>query len=70
MTGADALKTTMINRPERPHELVPTPLLKGALARSSADARRYAQTGPKEHEDICHLLADEYLTELQARGEL
>lgn len=59
-----------ISHPERPHEFVPTPLLKGALARSSKDAQRYAQTGPKEWEDICHLLADEYLDELRIRGEL
>ncbi len=59
-----------IERPDRPHESVPTPLLKGALSRTSRDAQRYAQTGPKEHEDICHLLADEYLDELRERGEL
>ena len=70
MPGTDALKVAMANRPERPHESVPTPLLKGALARTSTDAKRYAQTGPKAHEDICHLLADEYLTELQTRGEM
>jgi hypothetical protein len=59
-----------ISRPERPHETTPTPILKGALARTSTDAQRYAQTGPKTHEDICHLLADEYLDELRERGEL
>jgi len=59
-----------ISRPERPHETTPTPLLKGALARTSQDAKRYAQTGPKVHEDICHLLANEYLDELHTRGEL
>lgn len=59
-----------IKRPERPHESTPTPLLLGALTRTSKDAQRYAQTGPKAHEDICHLLADEYLDELRTRGEL
>ncbi|MFI6854448.1 hypothetical protein [Streptomyces sp. NPDC050416] len=59
-----------ISRPERPHETTPTPILKGALARASQDAQRYAQTGPKAHEDVCHLLADEYLEELGERGEL
>jgi hypothetical protein len=57
-------------RPDRPHQSTPTPLLKAALARTSQDAQRYAQTGPKEHEDICHLLADEYLDELRTRGDL
>lgn len=57
-------------RPVRPHESTPTPLLKAALARTSQDAQRYAQTGPKQYEDICHLLADEYLDELQKRDEL
>lgn len=57
-------------RPDRPHEATPTPLLKAALARTSQDAQRYAQTGPKAHEDVCHLLADEYLDELGKRGEL
>jgi len=70
MPGTDALKAAMANRPERPHESVPSPLLKGALTRSSTDAQRYAETGPKAHEDICHLLADEYLDELRIRGEL
>ena len=70
MTGTEALQAAMTNRPERPHELVPTDTLKAALARTSQDAKRYAQTGPKKHEDVCHLLADEYLIELQARGEL
>lgn len=69
-SASESLTTAMTNRPERPHELVPTPLLKGALARTSTDAKRYAQTGPKAHEDICHLLADEYLDELRTRGEL
>jgi hypothetical protein len=59
-----------IGRPERPHETTPTAILKDALARTSTDAQRYAQTGPKAHEDICHLLADEYLDELRERGEL
>lgn len=70
MNSTDSLKAAIANRPDRPHESVPTPLLKGALARSSRDAQRYAQTGPKEHEDICHLLADEYLDELRTRGDL
>jgi hypothetical protein len=60
----------MTNRPQRPHQHDTTDTLKAALARTSADAKRYAQTGPKKYEDICHLLADEYLTELQQRGEL
>lgn len=59
-----------INRPARPHETTPTPLLKAALARTSVDAGRYALTGPKLYEDICHLLADEYLDELRTRGDL
>lgn len=59
-----------INRPERPHRHDPTSTLKAALARTSADAQRYAQAGPKQHEDMCHLMADEFLDELQHRGEL
>lgn len=59
-----------INRPERPHRHDPTDILKDALARTSADAQRYALTGPKQHEDMCHLMADEFLDELQHRGEL
>ncbi|MFJ6729346.1 hypothetical protein ACIQPQ_31040 [Streptomyces sp. NPDC091281] len=70
MTHPHPLKDAMANRPKRPHESVPTPLLRGALARTSQDAKRYAQTGPKVHENICHLLADEYLDELRTRGEL
>jgi hypothetical protein len=60
----------MSNRPDRPHQYDSTATLKAALARTSADAQHYAQTGPKKYEDICHTLADEYLTELQQRGEL
>lgn len=59
-----------IRRPERPHRNDPTPILKAALARTSEDAQRYALTGPKRHEDVCHLLADEMLEELQIRGDL
>ncbi|MFJ7963173.1 hypothetical protein [Streptomyces sp. NPDC096324] len=60
----------MTNRPERPHQHDSTETLKSALARASTDAQSYAQTGPKQHEDICHTLADEYLDELRIRGEL
>lgn len=70
MTHAHTLNDATVNRPKRPHQTVPTPLLKGALTRASQDAKRYAQAGPKAHEDICHLLADEYLDELRVRGEL
>lgn len=54
----------------RPHRHESTEVLKAALARTSADARRYAQTGPKTHEDALHQIADQFLDELQARGEL
>ncbi|MCX4707082.1 hypothetical protein [Streptomyces sp. NBC_01373] len=56
--------------PDRPHRHDTTETLKAALARTSADARRYAQTGPKQYEDACHAIADQFLDELQARGEL
>lgn len=59
-----------INRPERPHRHDSTDTLKAALARNNEDAKRYAQTGPKQYEDMCHLIADEFLDELQIRGEL
>ncbi|MYU24613.1 hypothetical protein [Streptomyces sp. SID8352] len=61
-----------ISRLERPHRNDSTGTLKTALARTSVDAKRYAQTGPKKFEDYCHchLLADEYLDELRLRGEL
>ncbi|MDX3035206.1 hypothetical protein [Streptomyces scabiei] len=59
-----------MTRPDRPHRHDSTETLKAALTQTSTDASRYAMTGPKQHEDICHQLADEYLTELQHRGEL
>lgn len=59
-----------MTRPDRPHRHDTTETLKAAIARTSTDAQHYAQTSPKRHEDICHQLADEYLTELQHRGEL
>lgn len=59
-----------IIRPERPHEFASTESLKTGLANASRDARRYAQTGPKQWEDVQHLIANEFLDELQQRGEL
>ncbi|MGW0920143.1 hypothetical protein ACWD3J_14135 [Streptomyces sp. NPDC002755] len=56
--------------PNRPHRHDSTEVLKAALARVGADARRYARTGPKAHEDACHTIADQFLDELQQRGEL
>jgi len=58
------------SRPERPHRHDSTPVLKAALARVGQDAKRYALTGPKVHEDALHVIADEFLDELQTRGEL
>jgi hypothetical protein len=55
---------------DRPHRHESTDVLKAALARTSADARRYALTGPKQHEDACHTIADQFLDELEQRGEL
>lgn len=54
----------------RPHRHYSTEVLKEALARTSADARIVARTGPKKHEDALHQIADQFLDELQARGEL
>jgi hypothetical protein len=54
----------------RPHRHETTEVLKAALARTSTDARHYAQTGPKKHEDALHQIADQFLDELQARGGL
>ena len=54
----------------RPHRHDSTEALKAALTRTSADARRYARTGPKTHEDALHQIADQFLDELEARGEL
>lgn len=70
MTATDTLKAAMANRPERPHRHVDTETLKAALKRSSMDAQRYARSGPKKHEDVMHLLADEMLEELRIRGAL
>lgn len=56
--------------PDHPHRHDSTEVLKAALARTSADARRYAQTGPKQYEDAAHQIADQFLDELQRRGEL
>jgi len=53
----------------RPHEHDSTETLKQALARTSKDAQRYAQTGPKAWEDAMHQIADHFLDELQQRGE-
>lgn len=52
----------------RPHQHDSTEVLKEALARTSQDAQRYAQTGPKTWEDACHQIADQFLDELQQRG--
>ena len=60
----------MDTSPDRPHQDAPTETLKGALALVSADAQRYAQTGPKKQENACHAVANQFLDELQARGEL
>ncbi|MFJ3699565.1 hypothetical protein ACIPW9_36485 [Streptomyces sp. NPDC090052] len=54
----------------RPHQHDSTEVLKAALARTSEDAKRYAQTGPKKWEDATHEIADEFLDELRIRGEL
>ncbi|WP_331746762.1 hypothetical protein OH809_45425 (plasmid) [Streptomyces sp. NBC_00873] len=54
----------------RPHQHDSTEVLKTALALTSADAKRYAQTGPKEWEDALHQIADGFLDELQFRGKL
>lgn len=54
----------------RPHQHDSTEVLKVALARTGKDAKRYAQTGPKKWEDALHQIADGFLDELQARGEL
>ncbi|MGW2010827.1 hypothetical protein [Streptomyces nigrescens] len=54
----------------RPHQNDSTEMLKEALARTSQDAQRYAQTGPKKYEDALHQVADQFLDELQLRGEL
>lgn len=54
----------------RPHQHDSTEVLKAALDSVSADARRYAQTGPKKHEDALHQIMDGFLDELQVRGEL
>ena len=54
----------------RPHQHDSTKVLKEALARTSKDAQRYAQTGPKAWEDALHTIADAFLTELELRGEL
>ena len=56
--------------PERPHRHDSTDVLKVALARTSADAQRYARTGPKKYEDALHAIADQFLDELQHRGAL
>ena len=53
----------------RPHQHDSTEVIKNALARTSKDAQRYAQTGPKAWEDAMHQIADEFLDELQQRGE-
>lgn len=55
---------------DRPHRHDSTEVLKEALARTSKDAQRYAQTGPKKYEDALHQIADGFLDELQQRGEL
>ena len=60
----------MSDRPERPHRHDSTETLKAALARTSKDAQQFARTGPKAWEDINHQIADEFLEELQIRGEL
>ena len=59
-----------IRRPERPHRHDPTEKLKAALAGASQDAQRYARTGPKQYEDMNHLMINEFLDELETRGEL
>jgi hypothetical protein len=64
------MDVSAIERPERPHKFASTASLKTGLANASRDARRYAQTGPKQWEDIQHLIANEFLDELQRRGEL
>ncbi|MEU1497285.1 hypothetical protein [Streptomyces sp. NPDC005732] len=55
---------------DRPHRHESTEVLKEALARTGADAQRYAQTGPKKYEDALHQIADQFLDELEQRGEL
>lgn len=54
----------------RPHQHDSTDTLREALARTSQDARRYARTGPKKYEDALHQIADDFLDELELRGEL
>ncbi|MEU1078607.1 hypothetical protein ABZ404_39120 [Streptomyces sp. NPDC005878] len=54
----------------RPHQRDSTETLKAALARTSHDAQRYAQSGPKKFEDALHRVANQFLDELEARGEL
>jgi hypothetical protein len=55
---------------DRPHRHDSTEVLKAALARTSADAHRYFLTGPKKYEDALHQVADQFLDELEQRGEL
>jgi hypothetical protein len=55
---------------DRPHRHASTETLKGALALVSVDAQQVAQTGPKKHENALHEVANQFLDELQHRGEL
>lgn len=55
---------------DRPHRHDSTEVLKAALARVGIDAQRYALTGPKKYEDALHQIADQFLDELEQRGEL
>ena len=59
-----------IRRPERPHRYDSTEKLKTALAGASQDAQHYARTGPKHYEDMIHMGINEFLDELETRGEL
>lgn len=59
-----------IPRPERPHRLTDSRRIRTALINAGEQARYYAANGRREDEDICHLLANEYLDELQVRGEI
>ncbi|WP_171117846.1 MULTISPECIES: hypothetical protein [unclassified Streptomyces] len=55
---------------DRPHRQKPTEVIKTALTLVGRDAQHYARTGPKKQEDALHQIANQFLDELQHRGEL
>lgn len=59
-----------VNRPERPHRHTETSVLKAALKRSSAGAQQHEASGQAHYAEIEHLIMNEFLEELQIRGEL